>query len=62
MTVYAGDMAEPEVLVRVRAALAPVCAALRGAGLHRLATDLGPGADWAIKRRGLVGGYVGRPS
>lgn len=119
MTVYAGDRASPEVLARVQAALAPVCAALGGAGLHRLVTppygwrfemrresvrptgmpvafaveqgwpirvqcflrhgaaapgpvvwtepgwslaglvglvaDLGPGADWAVKRRGLDG-------
>ena len=47
MTVYTGDRASPEVLARVQAALAPVCAALlvkesHDLPLHRLASDLPP--------------------
>mgnify|MGYP003509180973 CR=1 FL=1 len=50
MTVYAGDRASSEVLARVQAALAPVCAALGGAGLHRLTSDLPP-YGWRFEMR-----------
>ena len=64
MTIYHADRASPEVLARVQAALAPVCAALGGAGLHRLASDLPP-KGWRFEMRresvrpaGVPAGFV----